>query len=148
MKLVALALVLAACGDRVDSYAYITSAHAHITRYGDHRVDSCSLVAQLPHGRITTRPANDDTSLLVDPMTVNDSVDDSNGGCSNLLHTWVRVTFPPDEPTSVDFHPPDPGLSFPRIVAIVLALIAVPPLVRYTWRAQKASGKKPESGTS
>lgn len=137
MRFVVLSLLLAACADRLESYAYITKTHAYITRNGDHHVDHCDMVAKLPHGLIATKPADDDTSLLAEPMTVTGSVDDSNNDCSAHLHTWMHVTFPPDDRMDIELDPPDPGLSFVRIAAFVIALLVVPALARDKWRARR-----------
>jgi hypothetical protein len=137
--LLALVLAAACADDGTDSYAYITKVHSYITRSGNsRRYDHCDVVAKLPRAVLTSQPANGDTSLLgSDATTATDDVGDFNNDCEDHLHTWMHVTFSPTDRTQVHFEPPDPGITWQRGVAALIAVFVIFAVVRDRLRARR-----------
>jgi hypothetical protein len=136
--LLALVLATACTDDDADSYAYITKAHAYTKHSGTRRDDYCDMIAKLPRALVASQPADADTSLLgSNATTVTQEIGDSNNDCEDHLHTWMHVTFAHGDRTNVAFDPPDPGITWQRVVGLGLAVFLIPGYVRDKLRARR-----------
>jgi hypothetical protein len=138
LPVIAIVVALAACSDKVESYAYITKTRAW-SDSSNHDVPkhTCGLVAKLPHGLLAAKPADTDTSLTDRAMTVSGTIDNLAGGCDDHLHTWMHVLFPADDRTKVEFDAPDLKLSLLWLGLFALVVFVRQRLARDKWRARR-----------
>jgi hypothetical protein len=143
MWLLVLAILLASApahAEPAHSYAYVTGSEAvRFPASMRNAPEECDVVARLPAALVTTRPANDDRSLLgADAIRVDERTDDPNADCSEFLHTWLPVDFDTNRPADVHFTLPDHRFSISDAIMILVIGIVVTTVAREKLAARRA----------
>ena len=87
------------------SYAYVTGGqrYAGDTNGVNSKDNTCTLTARLPKAAVDHRPSGAPAPLLEGATEIVQRIDDPEDRCSDLVHTWQRVTFDPDHPDQARF---------------------------------------------
>lgn len=142
-----LLLSAAAMADRASSYGYVTYVDvSHVYNY-DAPEHGCTYYVALPKTTLDRAPDGPHPELLKDATKAWGVDGDPNGNCSDLEHTWQRVTFDPRHRDRVQIAmPPVTGFNFTAWFVTVSAAFLILPAVfgrafgRWYWgRRQRRS---------